>query len=339
MKTTDFAQQLTVFLTKYLPAQRHVSPNTIKAYRDAFVLFLRYCRDQRGWPPERLQLKQLDEQVVLGFLDFLEKERDSNPNTCNQRLAALRSFLRFIQAEIPEHLAQWQRVLAIRGFPTRYSQRRYLTPDQVAALLSQPGQAARESRRDVAMLSLLYDSAARVQELVDLRAEEVRLESPPYVRLTGKRRKQRIVPLMSGTVELVKQYMEERGLLTPEQGEKPLFINRKGERISRSGVRYILGKYVKKVRAHDPALDCTVSPHVLRHSKAMHLLEANTPLVILRDILGHADVSTTEIYARATITMKREALEKIDGCTPHSSRGAAWQSDKSLLHWLQSLCR
>jgi site-specific recombinase XerD len=337
MRTTDFAQQLTAFLTKYLPAHRHVSSNTIKAYRDVFVLLLRYCRDQRGLPPERLQLKQLDEQLVLGFLNFLEKDRGSSRNTCNHRLAALHSFLRFVQAEAPEHLAQWQRALAVRGFPTRQSQRRHLTADQVAALLSQPDQATREGRRDVAMLALLYDSGARVQELVDLRAEEIRTDTPPHVRLTGKRRKQRIVPLMSGTAELVKQYTDEAGLLTPGQGDKPLFTNRRGDRISRSGVRYILGKYVKRVRARHPELDCSVSPHVLRHSKAMHLLEANTPLVIVRDILGHADVNTTEIYARASITMKREALERIDGHTPGASCSAAWQRDKSLLHWLQSL--
>jgi len=337
MKTTDFAQHVTTFLSQYLPAQRHASPNTVKAYRDVFVLFLRYCREKQGWGPEKLQLKQIDEHIVLDFLDFLEKERKSSPATCNQRLTALRSFFRFVQAEVPERLTQWQRVLAIRGYPTRQPQRRYLTPDLVAALLSQPSQDKPEGRRDVALLALLYDSGARVQELVDLRAEEVRIETPPHVRLTGKRRKQRIVPLMSGTAELVKQYMEEQRLLAPGQGARPLFTNRMGVRMSRSGVRYILEKYAKKVRTHHPELDYTVSPHALRHSKAMHLLEANTPLVILRDILGHADVSTTEIYARASITMKREALGKVDNLSPESTRHTVWQSDKDLLHWLQSL--
>ena len=325
------------FLTQYLPAHRHVSPNTIRAYRDAFVLFLRYCRDRRGWPPERLRLKQIDEHVVLDFLGFLEKDRNNSQGTCNQRLAALHSFFRFKQAEVPEHLTQWQRVLAIRGYPTRRPQRRHLAPDLIAALLSQPRQETREGRRDVALLALLYDSGARVQELVDLREEDVRIEIPPHVCLTGKRRKRRIVPLMSGTSELLKQYMEERRLLTPGQGARPLFTNRRGERMSRSWVRYILEKYVKKVRAHHPELDYSVSPHTLRHSKAMHLLEANTPLVILRDILGHSDVNTTEIYAKASLTVKREALERVEDRSPESIRRAAWRSDKDLLQWLQSL--
>lgn len=337
MKTTDFAMKTTAFLTTYLPAQRHVSANTIKAYRDAFVLFLRYCRDQRGWPPERLQLKQINDHVVLDFLNFLEKERKSSHCTCNQRLAALRSFFRYVQAEAPEYLIQWQRILAIRGYRTSPPQRRYLTPDQMAALLSEPDQETCEGRRDVALLALLYDSGARVQELVDLRGENVRIETPAQVYLTGKRRKQRIVPLMAGTVELLKQYMEEHGLLAPDAQEGPLFSNRRGEKLSRSGVRYILEKHVKKVRASHPELDFSISPHILRHSKAMHLLEANTPLVVLRDILGHTDISTTEIYARASIEMKREALEKIENHCPQAIRGAVWQRDKDLLQWLQSL--
>ena len=337
MKTTDFAQKVTAFLSQYLPAQRHASPNTVKSYRDMFVLFLRYFRDRQGCGPEGVHLHQVDERLVLDFLDYLEKDLKSSPNSCNQRLAALRSFFRFVQAGVPEHLMQWQRILALRGYPPRQRPRRYLTPDLIAALLSQPGQDTPEGRRDVAMLALLYDSGARVQELVDLRAEEVRVETPPHVRLTGKRRKQRIVPMMSRTAKLVEQYMEEHHLLSPEQASRPLFTNRNGERLSRSGIRYILEKYVRKVRDNHPELNYSVSPHALRHSKAMHLLEANTPLVVLRDILGHADVNTTEIYARASIKMKREALEKVGVLSPAPARPAAWRNDKELLHWLRSL--
>ena len=337
MNTTDFAQRLTVFLTQYLPAQRRVSSNTIKAYRDVFVLFLRYCRDQKGWPTERLKLKQIDEQVVLGFLDFLAKERQSSPVTCNQRLVALRSFFRFVQAEAPERIAQCQRILAIRGFRPKQAPRRYLTPDQIASVLSEPDLHTPYGRRDVALLSLLYDSGARVQELVDLRAEDIRTETPAHVRLTGKRHKQRIVPLMSATAQLVKDHMEEQGLHAPGQGAKALFTNRRGERLSRSGVRYVLCKYARRTQIDRLGRDGGISPHVLRHSKAMHLLEANTPLVILRDILGHADVNTTEIYARANIAMKRDALERLENRSPASLGNAVWQNDKDLLHWLQAL--
>jgi integrase/recombinase XerD len=337
MRPTDFATHLTAFLTGYLPAQRHVSPNTIKAYRDAFVLLLRYCRDVRRIAPERLGLEQIDPPLVLGFLDHLETERRCTSRTRNLRLTALHAFFRYLQTEEPGLLLACQRILAIplqRQAPPAVE---YLTPESLAAILRQPDLSRHAGRRDAVLLSLLYDTGARVQELVNLSVRDVRLESPAQVRLTGKGRKTRVVPLMNSTVELLREYVREQGLSGPEQGDQPLFRNRCGGRLSRSGIRYLVEKYTLQARATQPSVPLPkVSPHTFRHSKAMHLLQCGNPLVVIRDFLGHADLKSTEIYARSDLEMKRRALEKASAQSPTPAI-PFWQKDQSLLEWLASL--
>ena len=337
MKPTDFATYLTAFLTSYLPAQRSASPNTIKAYRDAFVLLLRYCRDVHGLAPERLALKQIDSPLVLGFLDHLEKDRRCRARTRNLRLTALHSFFRYLQTEEPSFLLPCQRILAIPLQRQASSPVDYLSPESLAALLRQPDLTRRAGRRDAVLLSLLYDAGARVQELIDLSARDVRLASPAQIRITGKGRKTRIVPLMASTVELLREYIQEQGLTGLEQLDKPLFANRHDGRLSRSGVRYLVGKYTDKAGASQPGLALPrVSPHTFRHSKAMHLLQSGNPLVVIRDFLGHADIKSTEIYARSDLKMKREALEKACEKSP-TPNIPSWKKDESLLDWLSTL--
>jgi integrase/recombinase XerD len=337
MRPTDFATHLTAFLTHYLPAQRNVSPNTIKAYRDAFVLLLRYCRDVRRLAPDHLSLEQIDPPLVLDFLDHLEKERRCKARTRNLRLTALHAFFRYLQTEEPGFLLRCQRILAIplqRQSPPIVE---YLSPESLAAILRQPDLARPGGRRDAVLLSLLYDTGSRVQELIDLSVRDVRLESPAQVRITGKGRKTRVVPLMNSTVELLRDYMREQDLIGPEQLDKPLFPNRYGGRLSRSGIRYLVEKYTERACATQPSLPLPkVSPHTFRHSKAMHLLQADNPLVVIRDFLGHADLKSTEIYARADLDMKRRALDKASIKSPTPTI-PSWQKDKGLLDWLTTL--
>jgi len=337
MRPTNFATHLTAFLTSYLPAQRNVSPNTIRAYRDAFVLLLRYCRDVRRLAPDRLSLEQIDPSLVLDFLDHLEKERRCAPRTRNLRLTAVHAFFRYLQTEEPGLLLRCQRILAIplqRCTPPAVE---YLSPESLAAILQQPDLGQRAGRRDAILLSLLYDTGARVQELIDLSVRDVRLESPAQVRLTGKGRKTRVVPLMNSTVALLRDYLCEQGLIGPEPFDKPLFRNRFGGRLSRSGIRYLVEKYVRKASISQPAVPLPkVSPHTFRHSKAMHLLQTDNPLVVIRDFLGHTDIKSTEIYARANLDMKRRALDKASTKSPTPAI-PSWQKDKGLLDWLTSL--
>ena len=338
MKQNDFGHLLTRFLVEYLPGQRGASPNTIKAYRDTFVLFLRYCRDSRGRSVEKLRLQDIDQSLTLEFLAFLQQERQCAARTCNHRLAALHSFFRYAQTEAPDCLLQLQQILAIPFRRTESPARSYLCPDDLKAILDQPDLSRPAGRRDAVLLSLLYDSGARVQELIDLRVGDVRLAVPAHVRLTGKGQKTRLVPLMTNTATLLGKYLRERSMLTPEHRDDPVFVNRAGTPLSRSGIRYILLKHVAMARRSRSFLSDRISPHTLRHSKAMHLLECETPVVIIRDFLGHSDVKTTEIYARANLEMKRKALENaaLSSATPDSS-AMHWQKDKGLLEWLESL--
>jgi len=336
MKPTDFSVHVTSFLTHYLAAQRNVSPNTIKAYRDVFTLLLRFCRDVQGIAPERLRVEQIDVSLVEAFLDYLERERKSSLRTRNHRLAALHAFFRYVQAEEPDRMLQCQKILSI---PLRRHARptvAYLSKEELAQILAQPNLRTLAGRRDAVLLSVLYDTGARVQELIDLSVGDVRLDPPEQLRLLGKGRKMRAVPLMQNTAQLLRDHMREKLLDRPEQFNKPLFQNARNQRLSRSGIRYILQKYLVRARSMCPSLNRTVSPHTLRHAKGMHLLQSGISLDMIRDFLGHVDVKTTQIYARANLEMKRNALEKITEPSPLRTI-PSWQQNKDLLDWLRSL--
>jgi len=206
----------------------------------------------------------------------------------------------------------------------------------LAEILAQPDLRTPEGRRDAVLLSVLYDTGARVQELVDLSVGDVRLDPPAQIRLLGKGRKMRAVPLMANTVQLLRSHMQENHLDHPEQFDKPLFHNARHERLTRSGVRYILHKYVVLSRSKCPSLNRTVSPHTLRHTKGMHLLQSGVSLDMIRDFLGHVDAKTTQIYARANLEMKRNALEKISEPSLVQTI-PCWKQNKDLLDWLHSL--
>ena len=336
MKPTDFSMHVTSFLTHYLAAQRNLSPNTIKAYRDVFTLLLRFCRDVRGFALERLSLAKIDATLVEAFLDHLANDRHVSISTQNHRLSTLHAFFRYVQSEVPERLLQSQQILAI---PLRRHPRQsvgYLSKEYLAQILARPDLRTRAGRRDAVLLSVLYDTGARVQEMIDLDASDVRLDPPPQVRLMGKGRKMRAVPLMDATVELLRDHRRDNNLDRPEHADQPLFQNRQGGRLSRSGVRYLLQKYVQPVRRDHPGFTQPVSPHSFRHTKGMHLLHSGVPLEIIRDFLGHVDVKTTEIYARANLEMKRKALEKAGDVTP-LPKIPSWKQNKTLLEWLHSL--
>jgi integrase/recombinase XerD len=338
MKSLTLAPYVSAFLNEHLPIQRNISENTLKSYRDTFVLFLRFCRDVKHWNPDGIKLEALDAALVFEFLESLEKDRHCSVATRNHRLASLHSFFRYVQAEVPELLGQYQRILAIPSPRHPRPPIQYLSQEDMANILAQPDSQTRLGRRDRVLLSLLYDSGARVQEIIDLVARDVRLEAPAQVRLTGKGRKTRIVPLTSNMAELLSGYMREQDLFDRQNAFVLVFPNRFGAKLSRSGIRHILQKYARMAGVLLPGRKRQMSPHVLRHSRAMHLLEAGTPLIVIRDFLGHVDINTTETYARADLEMKRQAMAKVKPCLPGvESRPAKWQGDKRLLEWLRSL--
>jgi site-specific recombinase XerD len=339
MKTTDFARYLTQYLSSYLPGQRNLSAHTIASYRDTFKLLLTFCQHEHGISPDALTLAHIDDDLIRSFLAWIEEIRRCSIATRNQRLAAIHAFFRYVQAETPERLLMYQRILAIPLKKTGKPAVSYLTTEALEAILKQPDRTTPAGRRDLLVLTVLYDSGARVSELTDLLVRDIRLTQPATITLKGKGRKVRHVPLMSGTASLIKDYLEERRLTAVYRLDHPLFFNSRHQKLTRAGISYIIGKYVKAVREQTTILlPEKLSPHIFRHSKAMHLLQINMNLVYIRDFLGHASVTTSEIYARADDRMKRLALEK--AYSPAVADDLpSWHDDKDLLSWLQRLCR
>ncbi|MFU8841960.1 MAG: tyrosine-type recombinase/integrase [Nitriliruptoraceae bacterium] len=332
---TDFAVSLRRFLTDYLAGLRGYSPNTIVSYRDAFKLLICYFRDQRSIAPEKLTLERIDAAAITGFLDWLRTSRGNSASTCNQRLAAIDSFFTWMQTQDPARMACYQDILAIPASRQDRPAMAHLNGEQTRRLLAAPDRSTRAGRRDATLLATLYDTAARVQELADLTVRDIRVEHPAMAALTGKGRKTRHVPLDANTTALLTAYLAEQHLNGPGTEDHPVFFNQHRAKLSRGGITWILHKY--RDLTADPALtNAHLSPHTLRHSRAMHLYEAGVPLPYIRDILGHVDLSTTEIYARASTEAKRKALEAVyvDVVTADL---AEWNQNPELLDWLANL--
>jgi len=295
MKPTDFAYYLTDFLSKYLPGTVGLSPNTIMSYRDTFSVFLEFCSTHKKIKPEKFSLDNLNRKLVEEYLEWLEKTRKCIASTRNVRLGAFHSFCRYLQMEFPDYIHQVQQILSLPMKRTKKISVEYITLAAMKLLLEKPDKKTKEGRRDMVLLSLLYDSGARVQELVDLKVGDIRTASPSTVKLTGKGNKSRIVPLQKPMAELLKQYLKENNLTESYTFDYPLFSNRSKDKLTRAGVAYIVKKYVGEAIKEAPELfPNKLSPHCFRHSKSVHLLQSGVNLVYIRDLLGHVDISTTE---------------------------------------------
>lgn len=336
MKPTDFSKSLTDFLTKYLPGQRGMSYHTISSYKFTFILFITYMEEHKKVNIERLTLKHITRDYVLNFLDWMQSERKCSDATRNVRLSALHSFFRFLQYESPEFLNEWQRILSIKLKKAEKGVINYLTVDGIKLLLQQPDTTTKKGLRDLAILCLMYDSAARVSEIIDLTPAMVRFDKPYTIKLIGKGNKARIVPLMEKETVILNRYMTENRLLEKNVSNYPLFYNTRKEKLTRAGLHYIFQQYASAARKmNSNNIPEKLSCHSLRHSKAMHLLQAGVNLVYIRDILGHRYVQTTEIYARADSKQKREALEKVYADVV-TKEDPGWVNDNNLLEWLKN---
>lgn len=327
MKPTDFAKCVSEYFSVYLPGQRGLSANTIRSYRDTFCLLLEFCRTEKNIKIEKLSLAQLNKELIEDYLSWLEKIRECSASTRNQRLSAIHAFCRYLMSESPEMLLSCQQMLSIKLKKCPKPQIRFLSADEVGAILSKPDCSEKYGRRDLTILCLLYDTGARVSELINVRIKDVRFDDFPVVKLTGKGQKTRSVPLMSKTAEHLKNYIIENRLDSHETADRYLFTNHQNRQLTRAGITYILQKYSGGSK---------ITPHILRHTKAMHLLQAGVNIVYIRDILGHVDISTTETYVRADTEMKREALEKVyQDLAPNAV--SLWNNDANLMDWLHSL--
>jgi site-specific recombinase XerD len=336
MNQNDFPYYLSKFFQSYLPGSRNVSVNTVLSYRDTFTKLLTYLRDTCSIAPDKVSFRDLDRNTIEDFLSYLENDQGCSISTRNQRLAGLRSFFRFAEVERPDLLADCQAVLSIKNKKCPKPVIDYLSGSETELLLSQPDASSAKGRRDLALLSLMYDSAARVQEICDLKAGNVRLDSPAVVRLYGKGRKTRDVPLDAPCVHILRRYMAENRLDRKEMQHMPLFFNSRKEKLSRSGVSYILSKYTALANEHGGSIPDKITPHCLRHSKAMHMVEAGINLIYIRDVLGHESIETTQVYAKANPETRRAALEKMENKTLKPPM-PDWKDDPSIMDFLHGL--
>jgi site-specific recombinase XerD len=291
-------------------------------------------------PPDRITISLLTKELVIDYLDWLELERKCSITTRNQRLSSVHGFIKYVQKELPENLFALQRILGISSRKTGKTIIPYLTEDELKILFQQPDVSTKQGKRDLVLLILMYDSAARVQELADMRIKDIRLNSPAVITLHGKGNKARQVPVLGKTKDLLSGYLEEHkkypwGIAI---ADAPVFHNQKHQQLTRWGISYILNKYVELAKKNiEFTVKFPVTPHVLRHSKAMGMLKSGINLIYIRDFMGHTNVTTTEVYARADSEMKRKALEE-SYTELYTDKMPRWEDDENLMQWLKNLC-
>jgi integrase/recombinase XerD len=339
MKTpppSTLARALRGFFVDHLPNVRGASPHTVRSYRDALALFLRFLATRHRRPLVDLDFQDLTTDDVIAFLHHLEADRHNDPTTRNARLAAIHAFARYAAAGCPEHLELCQRLLAVPFKRARLRVVEYLEGDEVRALLDAPDRTSPDGRRDHALLHTLFNTGARVQEILDLRPCDLQLVRPFQVRLRGKGRKERLCPLWPQTVQILLPLLAEHGI--DPAAAAPLFRNHRGEPLTRFGVRYLIRKYARRAACAAPTLTGKrVHPHTLRHTTAVHLLQAGVDLVTISHWLGHASVETTNRYAAVDLEMKRAALAKARPAVAVDPAVVAWRRDASILEWLEAL--
>lgn len=323
------------YFREHLASVRGASRHTVLAYRDTLRLFFTFLAATKGCDESRLGVNDLTVDAVSAFLAHLEAKRGNSPNTRNCRLAAIRGLFRHLVRNDPTRAAQYHRVLSLPSKRSRIRIATYLEPEEVRVVIDQPDRRTALGLRDHALLLFLYNSGARVSEALDVRVRDIERVKPPQVRLRGKGRRERLCPLWGDTMRALDR------LPTMQSGvpEQPLFLNRCGERLTRDGVAHRLGKYVRQATRGVPTLQRRrVTPHVLRHSCAVALLQAGLDVSVIRDYLGHASVATTSRYITTNLQMKRKALEAFwrrAGLT--STRTSPWRPKPSALSFLDSL--
>ena len=328
---TALAPALQAFFTDRLTRQRQASPHTIAAYRDTWRLLLGYAARHTGRQPSQLDLADLDAPLIGDFLDHLERERGNTARTRNARLAAVHSLFRYAALRHPEHAELIARVLAIP--PKRHSKAlvTYLTEAELAALLTAPDRTTWAGRRDHALILLAAQTGLRISELTGLTIGDVHLGPGPHVSCTGKGRKQRITPLTTGTVAVLRTWLAERG----GQPGQPLFPARSGGRLSRDAVERRLAKHTAAAAARCPSLKAkTVTAHTLRHTAAMRLLHAGTDTSVIALWLGHEQAETTQIYLHADLALKERALARTK---PPDAKPGRYRPPDKLLAFLEAL--
>lgn len=323
------------FLSDYLPRQRACSPHTILSYRDSLKLLLKFVAGVRRQVTE-LTVEHFNPAAIAAFLDHLEKQRGNGAATRNVRLTAIHSFFEYLGREYPECLLQAQRVLNVPFKRTTQRTVDYLDADELRQILEAVDRSTPLGRRDYLLLVLLFNTGARIQEIVSLDTTDLRLNPPASIKFLAKGKKERLCPLWPETVKLLRQFCQETGLTLEEA--KPLFCNHRGGRLTRFGARLIVQRQARRALNACPALaKKRIHPHVLRHSTAVHLLKAGVDLSTIAHWLGHASINTTHKYLAMDVEAKRAALAAAGPVLAKNSRTARRRVSENLIQWLESL--
>ncbi len=334
-KSSELGIALRGFFCDYLPQLKGMSLNTIHSYRDSLKLLLLFLSHGNG-SVESLCFDDMDVKRIEAFLNHLETQRHNSTGTRNVRLSAVHSFFRYVANTSPEYLQLSQQILSVPFKRMRTRIIEYLEFEELEAVLDKVDRSKPDGRRDYALLTLMFNTGGRVQEVIDLKANDLQLSSPFSVHIFGKGRKERICPIWAKTARVLHEYVEERGI----DLRKPatLFTNHLGTPLTRFGVRYILAKYVKKAAETHPSLKVKrLHPHSLRHSTAVHLLKSGVDLVSIVNWLGHTSINTTNKYATIDLDMKREAIAKATPPHAESVSHSSWRKNPDILAWLESL--
>jgi integrase/recombinase XerD len=329
---TSFPILLESFFTKRLIAQRRASPHTIGSYRDTFRLLLQFAEKRLGKTPSRLTLEDLQAPFLGTFLDDLESARANTTRSRNLRLAAIRSFFRYIALEVPQFSGLIQRVLAIPNKRQARPLVGFLTRPEIDALLAVPDRNTWLGRRNHALLLTVIQTGLRLSEITSIRRQDVSLGKGAHIRCEGKGRKERCTPLAKSSVIVLTAWIREQG---DDDGTRILFPTAQGGRLSADAVQHLVRKYAAAAQETCPSLtDKRVSPHLLRHTTAMELLQSGVDRTLIALWLGHESVETTQIYLDANLAIKEEILAKT---TPINAKGGRYRPDDDLLAFLKGL--
>ena len=334
MTNCSIGSHIQAFFADYLIAQRDMSPHTIASYRDSVKLLLAFAARRWHKGVAALTFEDLGPDIVLEFLDHIEKTRGNATRTRNARLAAIHTLFGYVAAHEPQLLGLSQRICAIPVKKSMASCITYLDYEEVLHILASIDQSRPLGRRDYLLILLLFETGARASELVSLRTSSLRFIEPAQVRILGKGRKERICPLRKKTAALIRAHLRERDVMSLDA---PLFVGLRGEPLSRFGLLRLVQRHVRTAAKTMPSLaKKRVSPHTFRHAAAVHLLRAGNDLSVVRSWLGHVSIVTTDHYTEIDIEAKRRALDASEP-VPSRRRSSSWKKDPDLLAWLEAL--
>lgn len=332
----NLPKYLDTYFNSYLSLQKNFSCHTISTYKYTFNGFLLFCVNVKNINIQNISLDTFSKDIILEFLEYLETTKKNSISTRNNRLKNICSFLKFVYPYESDRILQFQNVFDIPLKQDIDKPMEYMTVNALKILLQQPNVHTKNGRRDLTLLATLYDTGARVSELINLKVRDIKFDNfTTTVKLIGKGNKIRIVPIIGNTAGLIRNYIEENDLIS--KSDNYLFVNNLKKPLTQPGIKYIIEKYRLLAENESTIMPKNIHPHMFRHSKAMHLLEAGVNYIYIRDFLGHSDIKTTEIYARISVEQKKKALSNVHQENIPDANNTTWNNDKDLLNYLMHL--